>query len=288
MTDAQKSTGNSVQRLKICVEAKQILIRNRKVNVPPIIESIRKELEAIPATVSEVMEMPFPNEVIEVKILNSKQYLERTDCCCGNSHGIGHYEPASTEFLIDVETIIKDRYFEDFMSFRKKARTYILGVAWHEAAHLNHFSYNYDMFIPCHRAEICNKKPKFTIWDKIYCRIYNWLNKWKMQRNLILKEGIAHWVQDTLLEKNFGQENVLFFEERGPQIPEIFEKRMNFIYKNIFFWKVGDNFAYAFIESIKQITGRNPIKLIVDNPPKIRELYKPSRYVRRLKRENLI
>jgi len=287
MADNQKSTNSSVQRLKISVETKQILIKNRKVNIQPIIESIRKELESVPSTVGEAMGIPFPDDVTEVKILNSKQYLERTDCGCGKSHGIGNYEPGSNEFLIDVETIIGDIYLEDFMNFRKETRKDIVSVAWHEAAHLNHFSYNYDMFITCHRAGVCKKKPKFTIWDKIYCRIYKWLNKWKMQKNLILKEGIAHWVQDDLMEKNFGPGSAWFFE-RDLNAPRILEKRMDFIDKSIFFWNVGDNFAYLFIESINQITGRNPIKLIIDNPPKIREMYKPRKYVKRMKKEKKI
>jgi len=119
----------------------------------------------------------------------------------------------------------------------------------------------------------------------------------KRKMKELIKEGIAYWGEDNLVEKYFGNE-----ERRLPRRNNIIPPK-NYKYplendifpkfslpkKIMILFKDKTALGYWFVEKIFKQINANPIKIIIDNIPKnYIELLYPEKYIKRLKKEDII
>lgn len=295
--------------LKVTLVTKEWEVNGKKIKIEPLVDDIHGKLETAPGDVSAMMGIPFIPQNAEVKIFDDEEFKKAVSERTGRAYddevgGVFHID--GEDVFVNFENkLMRDLYKividdsnaneHDLEYLHDKISDKILTHTWHELAHIAHYSYDnrlFNTFVEI--TDIIEKMDEFEesaensgrtidLLKGIGMLIYRFKDILKALREKTLLEGIASWTTDNLIMAHY---------KRGIMLlgySEFNKKEPSFIQKIKLTWKDPHSIGYWFVEKVSRLIDANPIKLIIEQPPKSYwELFKPERYVKRLKKEGHI
>lgn len=291
--------------LKTTLVTKEWEIDSKKIKLEPLVDDIRDKLETVPSDVSTMMGIPFIPQNTEVKIFDKKEFKKTLSERFGkeyNGNAGGFFHHDEEYVFVNFEMDYTGRMYNldkdtDLELLNQMISDTILKCTWHEIAHLAHYSYDNRLFITSKKLVTTTKEKidKAEEAAKNMRRVTDVLKGigtiiWSVKdilkaiREKVLIEGIATWAGENLIEAHYRNS---FRTRKYSQ--KFHGRKPSFIQKIKCVWSDPHSLGYWFVEKVSTLIDANPVKLIIDNPPKnYRELFKPERYVKRMKREGHI
>lgn len=153
---------------------------------------------------------------------------------------------------------------EKELLFEIIARSIINESFTHEFAHANHYFYKPDFF------------PDLDIVMNLGLKQGGHKNS-EAENKIQLSEGVAYYISNKLRREDDG---AFAADAKFPE-KNISWRRLQFLRGNV---KLGE----WFVTQVAKLVENNPIKLVIDNPPTLFQLFYPKKYVKEMEREGKV
>ncbi len=265
------------------------LDEKRTVKLRPLVEKITGTLARIPEDMSSLMGIPFKADKTEIKIFDDEGYKKAVAKKAVWDKlppliETASFWPVDNDVLLNTERWC--RKFADMEGYSDDELT-VFGIligSWHEISHLSHYCYNDELFEKSYRFnqernrwyEFMGKRPTWSKWFMAQAgHIYSYRNVLGGIRNLAVAEGVACYTEENMIRKYIEPNYRYPLDKDEILLP--FVKKLKKLYDD------PHNLGFWFVKRVSDIIKANPVKLVIDNPPKTYlELFTPEIYVIRM------
>ena len=290
-------------KMTIQLQKEEIRAPNgKKIKLKPLLEEISGALSTAPQKVNESMGIPFKPIHVDVKIFDGEGYKkaisERRHLSNRTGGGAAQFFPEQMDILINTDNkgLGGAKVLAGFEgdsnylgAFRIHIQIALLGTVFHELAHLNHCLYDVRCFEVAkrwnRRLEDERRNKKTGILKDFVNLFRKLIEYFKVARHLTVIEGIASWTEQKMMDDLFAfsegeleweSKETAKFEDRNPLPSEKLNALVNDPH----------SLGYWFVDTVANLINGNPIKLVIDHPPRtLGELFNPEYYVRKLSYE---
>ncbi|MFH1222395.1 MAG: hypothetical protein V1492_04905 [Candidatus Micrarchaeota archaeon] len=290
---------NSECKVSIRLDARSVTVNRKNIALTPLVEPLIPALLKVPDDVGKCMGVSFIPKKLDIVIvdemgLKKVRAEERAIKDPDVKNITGSFFCGKEAIFLNPEgytfTTSMDENSERYANaLNNSIRTFMINTAWHEAAHFNHYAYAPSFFTldkgltMTERFERLKKERDKKSTLQQYRDMYILMKDFpKLQLHSVVWEGVARWVDRKLAEAYFGSE---------PQLKELWERPKGFslIGKINGVFNEKHELGDSFMDMVEGMTGANPVKIVLDNPPKsYLELFYPITYLMRLKKEKVI
>ncbi len=268
-----------------------------KIKLEPLLEGISGILARAPQELTEKMGIPFMITHAEVKIFDDEGYKKAVaERRSSRTNGGGKFFPEEQDIFINADAGLRNETGsacsilgltpeEDPATYLKLFELMVtinlIGCFYHELTHLNHYLYDSKLF---ESGKAWNRRKKREQEGEIKKQGYfrGLVDTFTVSRDLALTEGIASSVEHRILEDILHKFSEGRFNYTNTKL-NVQERDLSLLEKMHSLLCDPHSLGLWFVRTVSNLVEENPIKLLIDNPPRtIRELLKPELYAREI------
>ena len=271
-----------------------------KIKLEPLLENMGGILVRAPQELTEKMGIPFMITHAEVKIFDDDGYkkavAERHILGTAIGNGGGKFFPEEQDIFINADAGLRNETGsacsilgltpeEDLATYLKlfelMVEINLIGYFYHELTHLNHYLYDSKLF---ESGKAWNRRKKREQKGEIKKQGYfrDLVDTFAVSRDLALVEGIASLVEHRILGDTLHKVSEGRFNYKNTTL-NVQERDLSLLEKMHSLLCDPHSLGLWFVRTVGNLVEENPIKLLIDNPPRtIRELLEPELYARKI------